>query len=100
MVRYFVLFIIDLQTRRVLRLGGITQQPDWRLDEEFARNLTDADEGFLNRTRYLIHDRDPLFAEAFMELLKPSGVKTVKLPAHSPDLNAPAYPSSSACDRS
>ena len=26
--------------------------------------------------------------EAFRELLEPSGVKTVKLPAHSPDLNA------------
>ncbi len=34
--------------------------------------------------RYLIHDRDPLFTEAFREVL----VRTVKLPARSPDLNA------------
>jgi transposase InsO family protein len=44
--------------------------------------------GFLKRTRYLIHDRDPLFTERFREILKPSGVKTVKLAARSPDLNA------------
>ena len=87
LVRYFVLFILDLQTRRV-EIAGIARQPDGEWMKQIARNLTDADEGFLNRTRYLIHDRDPLFTEAFRELLKPSGVKTVKLPAHSPDLNA------------
>ncbi len=56
--------------------------------KQIARNLTDCDEGFLNKTRHLIHDRDPLFTEAFKELLKPAGVKTVKLPARSPNLNA------------
>ena len=50
--------------------------------------LTDAEEGFLKGTRYLIHDRDPLFTEAFREVLGSSGVGTVKLPARSPDLNA------------
>jgi len=89
LVRYFVLFIIDLKTRRV-EIAGIAQQPDGEWMKQIARNLTDADDGFLNRTRYLIHDRDPLFTEAFRELLKPSGVKTVKLPAQSPDLNAHA----------
>jgi putative transposase len=52
------------------------------------RNLADCDDGFLNGARYLIHDRDPLFTRAFSELLKSSGVKTVKLPARSPNLNA------------
>ena len=56
--------------------------------KQIARNLTDCDEGFLNGTRYLIHDRDPLFTDAFRELLKSCGVKTVKLPARSPNLNA------------
>jgi len=53
-----------------------------------ARNLTDAEHGFLNGSRYRIHDRDPLFTDAFRDLLRTSGVKTVKLPARSPDLNA------------
>ena len=56
--------------------------------KQIASNLTDADDGFLNETRYLIHDRDPLFTHAFSELLKSSGVKAVKLPARSPNLNA------------
>ena len=58
--------------------------------KQIARNLTDAEDGFLNGARYLIHDRDPLFTDALRELLKLSGVKTVRLPARSPDLNAHA----------
>ncbi len=87
LVRYFVLFAIDLQTRRV-EIAGISRQPDGEWMKQIARNLTDADAGFLNGAHYLIHDRDPLFTEAFKELLGSSGVKTVKLPARSPDLNA------------
>ncbi len=87
LVRYFVLFAIDLQTRRI-EVAGIAQQPDGEWMKQIARNLTDADDGFLNGAHYLIHDRDPLFTEAFKELLGSSGVQTVKLPARSPDLNA------------
>ena len=87
LVRYFVLFFINLKTRRV-EIAGIVRQPDGEWMKQVARNLTDADSGFLNGARYLIHDRDPLFTEQFREILKPSGVKTVKLPARSPNLNA------------
>ena len=87
LVRFFVLFIIDLQTRRV-EIAGIVQQPDGVWMQQIVRNLTDAEDGFLNGSRYLIHDRDPLFTDAFRDLLKVTGVKTVKLPARSPDLNA------------
>jgi len=87
LVRYFVLFIIDLKTRRV-EIAGIAQQPHGEWMKQMARNLTDVDDGFLNGARHLIHDRDPLFTKAFREILKPSGVKTVKLPSRSPDLNA------------
>ncbi len=87
LVRYFVLFVIDLKSRRV-EIAGIAQQPDGEWMKQIARNLTDADDGFLNGSHYLIHDRDPLFTEVFKELLGFAGVKTVKLPARSPDLNA------------
>ncbi|MCP3994684.1 MAG: transposase [bacterium] len=85
--RYFVLFVIELKTRRV-NIVGIHPQPcgDWM--EQMARNLTDAVEGFLRKARHLIHDRDPLFTQAFGEILKGSGVATVKLPPRSPNLNA------------
>ena len=87
LVRYFVLFIIDLQTRRV-EIAGIVQQPDGQWMRQVARNLSDVDDGFLNRCRYLIHDCDPLFTEAFRTTLKSAGVKTIKLPPRSPNLNA------------
>ena len=37
---------------------------------------------------YLIHDRDPLFTEAFRRILKEAGVESIRLPAKSPNLNA------------
>jgi transposase InsO family protein len=87
LVRYFVLFVIDLETRRV-EIAGILPRPDGAWMSQIARNLTDAEDGFLNGSRYLIHDRDPLFTKSFREVLKSSGVMTVKLPARSPNLNA------------
>jgi transposase InsO family protein len=87
LVRYFVLFIIDLKTRRV-EIAGIIQQPAKEWMSQMARNLTDCDEGFLIEARYLIHDRDPLFTTSFRAILKSSGIETVRLPARSPNLNA------------
>ena len=89
LVRYSVLFVIDLKTRCV-QIAGIAHDPYGAWMEQTARNLTDVVDGFLRNTRYLIHDRDPLFTHAFTEILGVDGVKTVKLPARSPDLNAHA----------
>ena len=87
LVRYFVLFVIDLKTRRV-EVAGIIQQPYGEWMQQVARNLTDVIDGFLKKTKYLIHDRDPLYMQAFADILASGGVRTVKLPARSPDLNA------------
>ena len=57
---------------------------------QIARNLTDADDGVLAGKRYLIHDRDPLFTAEFLRTLDTTGVKSVKLPPRSPNLNAHA----------
>ena len=58
--------------------------------KQIARNLTDAIDGFLRTTRFLIHDRDSLFSASFRATLSPAGMETVKLPARSPNLNAHA----------
>ncbi len=87
LIRFLVFFVIDLKSRRV-RIAGIAPDPDGRWMKQVARNLTDVDDGFLGRTRYLIHDRDPLFTDEFRQVLRSGGVKTVQLPARSPDLNA------------
>jgi len=87
LIRYLVLFAIDLQTRRV-KVAGISPEPDGRWMKQAGRNLTDPEDGFLHGARYLIHDRDPLFTEGFEDVLAASGVRAVKLPARSPNLNA------------
>jgi transposase InsO family protein len=86
LVRYSVLFVIDLKSRRV-EIAGIVRQPYEAWMKQVARNLTDCCDGFLCGAKYFIHDRDPLFCTAFRQILKDGGVKTVKLPPRSPDLN-------------
>jgi hypothetical protein len=50
----------------------------WRWMSQIARNLTAADEGILSRKRYLIHDRDPLFTDEFLNMLADTVVKSVR----------------------
>ena len=87
LVRYFVLFVIDLKTRRI-EIAGILPRPDDVWMRQIARNLTDAEDGFLNGSHYLVYDRDPLFTRKFSKTLAFAGVKTVRLPARIPNLNA------------
>jgi transposase InsO family protein len=77
---------MELKTRRV-EIAGITSQPTGAWMQQVARNLTGWD-GFLEGKRFLILDRDPLYTAAFRRLLRDSGVKSVRLPAKSPNLNA------------
>jgi transposase InsO family protein len=90
LVTYYVLFFIDLATRRV-ELGGVTRFtcPGWLA--QVMRNMTMVDTGFLSGLRYLLHDRDPRFDEREMlPVLRAVGIKPLRLPAHSPNLNAEA----------
>ena len=89
LTRFLVLFLIDVSSRRV-EIGGLARQANGLWMSQVARNLSDAAEGFLVGKRYLIHDRDPLFTAEFLETLGTSGVKLVKLPPRSPNLNAHA----------
>jgi hypothetical protein len=50
-------------------------------------NLPDPVHGFLRGAKYFIHDRGPLFTEAFGAILRSSGVPSVKTPAKSPNFN-------------
>ena len=87
LVRYFVFFVIRLKTRAV-EVAGIAHQPhgDWMV--QIGRNLTDAKDGFLRGVSHLLLDRDPVYTQAFRRLLKQSGVRPLRLPARSPNLNA------------
>jgi putative transposase len=87
LVTYYVLFVMELGTRRV-SVAGITAHSTAAFMQQCARQLTDPFDGFLLGKRYLLHDRDTKFTQAFDGLLKSSGVEPVILPPRSPNLNA------------
>jgi hypothetical protein len=85
--RFLVLFFIELSTRKV-EIAGVAAHANGLWMSRIGRNLTDAVDGILSGKRYLIHDRDPLFTTGFLSMLEDAGVKSVKLPPCSPNLNA------------
>jgi putative transposase len=85
-VRYMVFFAIEVKSRAV-EIAGIAVDPGEEWIKQVARNLTDPVDGFLRGAKYLVHDRDPLFTDAFIAILKAGGVKSVKIPAQSPNCN-------------
>ena len=87
LVTYYVLVVMELAIRRV-QIAGITPHPTDAFMVQCARQLTDPFEDFLLDQRYLIHDRDTKFTQAFDGLLKSSGVEPLVLPPRSPNLNA------------
>ena len=87
LVTFYLLFAIELKTRRV-HYAGCTPNPDERWMKQIARNLTDTEDGFLNGKRYLLMDCDGKFSPAFREFLGNESVEPLRLPPRSPDLNA------------
>ncbi len=86
LVTYYVLFFIEIKTRRVV-IGGISPHPNGEWMAQAARNLTGWD-GEMEGAKYLIHDRDTKYTAQFDAILKSSGIKPLKIPPRSPNLNA------------
>ena len=84
---FYVLFVIDLPTRRVT-ICGMTTQPDesWML--QMSRNLLDPEFGFLRDKNHLIVDRDTKYSAAFRLALEREGIGVIRLPPRSPNMNA------------
>jgi putative transposase len=87
LVTFYLLFVMELATRRV-HFAGSTANPDEAWMKQIARNLIDAEEGFLNGKRYVLMDRDTKFCEAFRSSLHDADMEPVRLPPRSPNLNA------------
>jgi len=85
--RYYVLFFIELQTRRV-HLAGTTTNPDGQWVTQQARNLSLS--GALEDVKFLIRDRDAKFVTGFDEVFRTEGVNVVQTPFRSPQANAHA----------
>ena len=87
LVTYYVLFFIHLESRKV-DIAGITVHPNEQWMQQMARNATMEGCGALRECRYLMHDRDTKFTISFRAIIASGQVKTLALPAHSPNLNS------------
>jgi len=87
LVTFYVFFVIELVTRRI-EVVGITPGPNEAWMMQVGRNLTDPFDGFLATKTMLIVDRDSKYSSGFRQLLEDAGIRVVRLPRRSPNLNA------------
>jgi transposase InsO family protein len=89
--RFYVLFVIELESRRVY-LAGCTTNPTGAWVTQQARNLSLTGlfelHRLFERVRFLIHDRDSKFAAAFDEVFRSEGIKVIHTPIRAPQANA------------
>jgi transposase InsO family protein len=87
--RFYVLFFIELATRRV-HLAGITANPDGAWVTQQARNLLMHvdDEGV--QPRFVVRDRDSKFTRDFDEVFRSAGIRVIKAPVRAPKARAHA----------
>src|SRR6266487_4156734 len=83
--RFYVLFFIELENRRV-HLAGCTSNPTGAWVTQQARNLSFR--GVFERMRFLIHDRDSKFAASFDEVFRSEGIEVIHTPIRAPQANA------------
>jgi transposase InsO family protein len=85
--RYYVLFFIELGTRRV-HLAGCSTNPTGAWVTQQARNLSFTD--LFDRTRFLIDDRDNKFSAAFDDVFRSEDLAVIHTPIRAPQANAHA----------
>jgi hypothetical protein len=82
--RRYVLFFIELDTRRV-HLAGITTNPTGAWTTQAARNLMMR---YDNTIRFLIRDGAGQFIDAFDEVFRSDGTTIIRTPPRAPVANA------------
>ncbi|GAA3661038.1 hypothetical protein GCM10022224_025590 [Nonomuraea antimicrobica] len=85
--RLYVLVFIEHGTRR-LHLAGITAHPTGAWTVQQARNLAMDLGDHIAGLRFVIHDRDPLFASAFREVFTAEGLRDITTLPRTPRMNA------------
>lgn len=87
--RFYVLFFIELATRRI-RLAGITTNPDGHWVIQQARNLLMQLDDEDARPLFLVRDRDSKFTRSFDEVFRSEGIRVIKAPVRAPKARAHA----------
>jgi putative transposase len=85
--RLYVLFFIELDTRRIY-VSGITANPAGAWVVQQARNLTMALAERACPVRFLIRDRDAKFTASFDEVFRSEGIRIIRTPVRAPTANA------------
>ncbi|MBM3789718.1 MAG: transposase family protein [Acidobacteria bacterium] len=85
LVAYYLLFVLEIATRRV-HFAGCTANPDEPWMVRIAGNLSDPEYGFLRGKKYLLMEPDAKFSEEFRATIEQVGIEAVRLPPRSPHL--------------